>query len=76
MTSRTPAVVFGTALAGYLAVGLTLSMRFGYMLGDALSRTSAAQAVLLSRDPHVSAIGFIFTPLTALAQLPIVAFAS
>ncbi|OZF37952.1 ABC transporter [Rhodococcus sp. 14-2483-1-1] len=51
-------------------------MRFGYLLGDALSRTSAAQAVLLSRDPHVSAIGFIFTPLTALAQLPMVAFAS
>ncbi|WP_188078872.1 glycosyltransferase family 39 protein [Rhodococcus sp. ANT_H53B] len=76
MNRRTPWIVFGSALAGYLAVGLTLSMRFGYLLGDALSRTSAAQAVLLSRDPHVSAVGFIFTPLTALAQLPIVAFAS
>lgn len=76
MNRRTPWIVFGSALAGYLAVGLTLSMRFGYLLGDALSRTSAAQAVLLSRDPHVSAIGFIFTPLTALAQLPMVAFAS
>ena len=76
MKQRTPWIVFGSALAGYLAVGLTLSMRFGFLLGDALSRTSAAQAVLLSRDPHVSAIGFIFTPLTALAQLPMVAFAS
>ncbi|OZC88814.1 ABC transporter [Rhodococcus sp. 06-412-2C] len=76
MNRRTPWTVFGSALAGYLAVGLTLSLHFGYLLGDALSRTSAAQAVLLSRDPHVSAIGFIFTPLTALAQLPVVAFAS
>lgn len=76
MSPRTPSIVFGTALAAYLAVGLTLSVRFGYLLGDALSRTAAAQAVLLSRDPHVSAIGFIFTPLTALAQLPVVAFAS
>ncbi|MCZ4517311.1 glycosyltransferase family 39 protein [Rhodococcus ruber] len=76
MNRRTPWTVFGSALTGYFAIGLTLSMHFGYLLGDALSRTSAAQAVLLSRDPHVSAIGFIFTPLTALAQLPVVAFAS
>ena len=76
MSSRAPWIVFGSALAGYLAVGITLSLRFGFILGDALSRTAAAQAVLLSRDPHVSAIGFIFTPLTGLAQLPMVAFAS
>jgi hypothetical protein len=68
--------LFLGAFAGYFAVGLTLSLRFGYLLGDALSRTSAAQAVLLSRDPHVSAIGFIFTPLTALLQLPLVALSS
>lgn len=68
--------LFLGAFAGYFAVGLTLSLRFGYLLGDALSRTSAAQAVLLSRDPHVSAIGFIFTPLTALLQLPLVAMSS
>lgn len=66
-------MVFLAAAALYLSVGLTLSLRFGYLLGDALSRTSAAQSVLLSRDPHVSAIGFIFTPLTALLQLPMVA---
>lgn len=70
---KAPWVLFLATLSGYLAVGLTLSLRFGYLLGDALSRTSAAQAVLLSRDPHVSAIGFIFTPLTALLQLPLVA---
>jgi hypothetical protein len=66
--------VWAASFAGYFAVGLTLSLHYGYLLGDALSRTSAAQAVLFSRDPHVSAIGFIFTPLTALLQLPIVAF--
>ncbi|MBJ8346878.1 glycosyltransferase family 39 protein [Antrihabitans sp. YC2-6] len=72
--NRGPVFVFGSAFAAYLAFGLTLSVRFGFMMGDALSRTSAAQAVLFSRDPHVGAIGFIFTPLTALLQLPIVAF--
>ncbi|WP_072805892.1 ArnT family glycosyltransferase [Rhodococcoides yunnanense] len=73
MSVRTPWALFVSAVAGYLAGGLVLSLRFGYLLGDALSRTSAAQAVLLSRDPHVSALGFIFTPLTALLQLPLVA---
>lgn len=73
MTSRAPWTVFLAAFTGYLSIGLTLSLHFGYMLGDALSRTAAAQAVLLSRDPHVAAIGFIFTPLTALLQLPLVA---
>lgn len=39
--------------------------------GDSLSRVSAARSVLLSRDPHLAAIGFVFTPLTALVQVPL-----
>lgn len=70
MTTR----LFAGAFAAYALVGAVLSIRFGYLMGDALSRTYAAQAVLFSRDPHVSAIGFVFTPLTALLQLPLVAF--
>lgn len=76
MTSTGRWGLFLGAFSGYLAVGLTLSLRFNYLLGDALSRTSSAQSVLLSRDPHVSALGFIFTPLTALLQLPVVALSS
>lgn len=70
MTTR----LFAGVFAAYALVGAVLSVRFGYLMGDALSRTYAAQAVLFSRDPHVSAIGFVFTPLTALLQLPLVAF--
>ena len=66
--------LFTAVSATYFAVGAVLSLWFGLMMGDALSRTYAAQAVLHSRDPHVAAIGFVFTPLTALLQLPIVAF--
>lgn len=29
--------------------------------------------MLFSRDPHLAAIGFIFTPLTAMVQIPAVA---
>ncbi len=57
----------------YLAVGYWLQVRNGFILGDALSRVSAAQSVLFSRDPHLAAIGFIFTPLTAMVQLPAIA---
>jgi hypothetical protein len=74
VTRTLPRTTFATAFFAYLTTGLVLSVYFGYILGDALSRTSAAQAVLFSRDPHVSAIGFIFTPLTALLQVPIVAW--
>ncbi|MCP9274081.1 ArnT family glycosyltransferase [Mycolicibacterium arenosum] len=64
--------VFLVALAVYLAVGYWLQVRHGFILGDALSRVSAAQSALFSRDPHLAAIGFIFTPLTAMVQIPAV----
>ena len=70
---RLKIVVFAVAVVGYLAVGYRLQVDHGFILGDALSRVSAAQSVLFSRDPHLAAIGFIFTPLTAMVQLPWIA---
>lgn len=64
---------FLTSLAVYLAVGYWLQVQHGFIIGDALSRVSAAQAVLFSRDPHLAAIGFVFTPLTAMVQIPAIA---
>ena len=61
------------ALIVYIGVGYWLQVRNGFILGDALSRVSAAQSVLFSRDPHLAAIGFIFTPLTAMLQIPAIA---
>ncbi|WP_245847644.1 ABC transporter [Dietzia natronolimnaea] len=71
MRSR-PVAVFCAFTLLYLAVGLYLSLGANYLQGDALSRVADTRAALLSRDPHLAAIGFIFTPLTALAQLPLV----
>src|SRR3954471_13635163 len=67
------AAAFFASLAVYLAVGYWLQVRHGFIIGDALSRVSAAQAVLFSRDPHLAAIGFIFTPLTTMVQIPAIA---
>jgi len=71
--SRVRWIGFGLAFVGYTAVGYWLQVRHGFIIGDALARVAAAQSVLFSRSPHVAAIGFIFTPLTAAVQIPFVA---
>lgn len=68
--ARTHAI-FWVVTAMYLICGTLLGMHYGYLQGDALSRVAAARSVFFSRDPHLAAIGFIFTPLTTLAQLPL-----
>lgn len=67
------AAAFFVSLAVYLGVGYWLQVQHGFIIGDALSRVSAAQAALFSRDPHLAAIGFIFTPLMAMVQIPAIA---
>lgn len=66
-------VAWTASFAVYVTVGYWLQVRHGFILGDALSRVSAAQSVLFSRSPHLAAIGFIFTPLTAMVQIPVIA---
>ena len=72
MTRRSVALWLVVWLA-YLAFGVYLAAGLHVYFGDSLSRVQAAQSVLFSRDPHLAAIGFIFTPLTALVQLPLTA---
>ncbi|MGV0738750.1 ABC transporter [Mycobacterium syngnathidarum] len=54
----------------YLAVGYWLQVRNDFLMGDTLSRVVATQSVLFSRDPHLAALGFIFTPVSAMVQIP------
>lgn len=70
---RLKTAAFGASLAVYLAVGYWLGVQHGFILGDALARVAAAQSVLFSRDPHLAAIGFIFTPLASMVQIPAIA---
>jgi hypothetical protein len=64
---------FGLA-ALYFAVGHTLLMRYNLFDPDATSRVANAGYVLMSRDPHLSAIGFVWNPLPSLAEVPILLF--
>lgn len=66
-------LVFAASSTVYLAVGYWLQVQNGFIIGDSLARVAASQSALFSREPHLAAIGFIFTPLTALVQLPMIA---
>jgi hypothetical protein len=47
-----------------------------YAIGDALSRSEDARAVLFSRDPHLAAWGFVWFPGPVVLQLPFMAIVS
>ncbi|ORB31443.1 glycosyltransferase family 39 protein [Mycolicibacterium parafortuitum] len=59
----------------YFAVGAVLVLRYNLFDPDAPSRVANAGYVFMSRDPHLSAIGFVWNPLPSLAQLPVLMFA-
>ncbi|HEY8790961.1 MAG TPA: hypothetical protein VIM10_17780 [Actinopolymorphaceae bacterium] len=69
-------LAFAAIASVYIAIGILLSFHYGIIVGDALSRTADARFVLQSRDPHLAAMGFVFSPQTTLMQLPLVAVMS
>ncbi len=58
------------ALRDLHRVGRVDERGYRFIFTDSLSRVAAVSAMLLSRDPHFAAIGFVFTPLTAAVQIP------
>jgi hypothetical protein len=70
---RVKAMIFFTFLILYLAVGYWLQVGHSFIMGDTLSRVASSQSVLFSRDPHLAALGFIFTPVSAMVQIPAIA---
>jgi hypothetical protein len=71
---KTGLLVFGAALLLYLAVAWVLVFGANVILGDALARVANAYRILFSRDPHLAAIGFVWSPLPPLAELPLLPF--
>jgi hypothetical protein len=68
--SRGIALFAGLAML-YFAVGYLLMMRYNLFDPDAPSRVANAGYVLESRDPHLSAVGFVWNPLPSLVEVPI-----
>ncbi|MBB3747984.1 hypothetical protein FHT44_000445 [Mycolicibacterium sp. BK634] len=59
----------------YFTVGYVLTVRYNMFDPDSTSRVANAGYVTQSRDPHLSAIGFVWNPLPSLVEIPILQFA-
>lgn len=70
LPGRKPWRMFVVLFAIYTALGVWMNAGIAFIFTDSLSRVAAVSAMLLSRDPHFAAIGFVFTPLTAAVQIP------
>lgn len=63
---------FTTTLVICLIGGWWLIYVAQILLGDALARVTQAHGIVLSRDPHLAAIGFIWPPLPSIVEIPFV----
>lgn len=59
------------AFGAYLTVALLLDFKYRILPLDAVSRMANGYYVLWSRDPHLAAIGFVWSPLQSAADIPI-----
>ncbi|HEY4024884.1 MAG TPA: dolichyl-phosphate beta-glucosyltransferase [Candidatus Dormibacteraeota bacterium] len=69
---RETAAVFWLALAVYLAAGAYFALHEHLIARDAYARVAIAHRILFSRDPHLAAIGFVWSPMPVIALLPLV----
>jgi hypothetical protein len=75
VTARAPRWPWWVALAAfvqYTVIGLWLLKVQGYLINDGASRTLTAQTLVLSRDPHLGAMGFYWPPLPMFVRVPFV----
>lgn len=71
---RWAVVLFATLMALYFVIGTVLIMRYNMFDPDATSRVANAGYVSFSRQPHLSAIGFVWNPLPSLVEIPVLQF--
>lgn len=62
------------AFAVYLTVAILLDFKYQILPLDAVSRMANGYYVLWSRDPHLAAIGFVWSPLQSAADIPLLLF--
>ncbi len=61
--------VFLFCLTVYLIVAVLLDFKYRAFSEDAFSRMANGFYILYSRDPHLAAVGFVWTPLQSLTDL-------
>lgn len=73
---RWPWVVALIAFVQYTAAGWWMLSSQHYFIADAMSRTLSAKFMVLSRDPHLGAVGFYWMPLPTVTRIPFVVLMS
>lgn len=63
--------LFAVLLVFYTVVGSVLILRYNIIEGDGISRVANAGFALWSKDPHLSAMGFVWGPLPSLVEMPV-----
>jgi len=62
-------IVFLLALACYLMVAYLADFRYQTFALDSFSRMADGFYIIYSRDPHLSAVGFVWDPLSSVADM-------
>lgn len=65
-------VVFTAAMIVYVTFAWWAIVQHNLVMGDAISRLANATYSVTSRDPHLSAIGFVWNPLPTISMIPFV----
>ena len=63
--------LFAGLFTFYTVLGFILILRYNITEGDGISRVANAGYALWSKDPHLSAMGFVWGPLPSLLELPV-----
>ena len=58
--------------SAYVAVAVWLIESRDFMINDAVSRSVSAKLMVLSRDPHLAAVGFYWQPIPTVTRIPFV----
>ena len=65
-TVRRIAIFIGLYMGAAVVIAHT-----GVIFGDTIARQTNAQIAIMSRDPHIAALGFVFNPLPSLMVMPL-----
>lgn len=70
--ARENTILFAGFLGLYTLAAYYLTILIGAHHNDTVARTALGYFVMYGRDPHLSSIGFVWTPLMSLLQIPLV----
>ncbi|TGD89398.1 hypothetical protein BayCH28_06880 [Mycolicibacterium sp. CH28] len=63
--------LFTVCAIAYFSFGAVMILHYNFFDPDGISRVANAGFAVMSRDPHISAIGYVWNPLPSLIEIPV-----